>query len=231
MENFSISFNTVGSNEAALITGLTPAVQRDLRRPSRQILPPVEGHARYDVFDLCEMRAISAMADAGLNLKSNLHDAALIGYGMLNGVVTRICELHHGLDGDLDQLFNEEIKKQVEGSRLTGPVFDAVMARAALLKVLRAEWAERENPIAKPLDELVIAVEEKSSLICKANGTRKIGAYIEDASIKPFGYRQDYDGAVIVFDFQSLGAGLVMRADNAFWTSSNLDVPSCVDGS
>jgi hypothetical protein len=64
----AIILTTVTSAEAERITGFSQVRQRDLRRHG--YLPPVEGHARFDVFGIGYMMALRQCMDAGVMLHS-----------------------------------------------------------------------------------------------------------------------------------------------------------------
>lgn len=50
--------------DAEEISGLTTGMQRDFRR--RGILPPVSGHARFDPFEVADLRLLKLLSDGGL---------------------------------------------------------------------------------------------------------------------------------------------------------------------
>lgn len=60
-----IEINLFSASEVEKLTGLTTATQRDWRR--RGYLPELDGgHARYDIFDICEIAFMQKMTERGI---------------------------------------------------------------------------------------------------------------------------------------------------------------------
>ena len=58
------SLNLYTPAEAGRISGLSPGMQRDWRR--RGFLPAADGHARFNAFEVSDMRCLKLLSDGGL---------------------------------------------------------------------------------------------------------------------------------------------------------------------
>lgn len=88
--------------EAAKISGVNVALQRDWRR--RDILPKVEGHARFNPFDIGEMMALNSLGAQGVQLLQYRPILKMLGAGVMMAAL----ELRGAYSGDFDRIVNIE---------------------------------------------------------------------------------------------------------------------------
>jgi hypothetical protein len=72
--------NTFSASEAERVSGLSQNMQRDWRK--RGFLPPVEGKARFDFFDIAVLKVMKLLADRGMGPKAGGSIAWPVAYGI-----------------------------------------------------------------------------------------------------------------------------------------------------
>lgn len=73
---------TFSPREAERITGISVDQQRDYRRHG--YLPKVDGHARFDAYDLAKLYFVKAMADRGVGPRTSFKNAEVCATGIVH---------------------------------------------------------------------------------------------------------------------------------------------------
>ncbi len=77
---FNVELTHFTSREAEEICRVSMTQQRNWRRYG--FLPPIQGHARLDVFDLCELYALGLLADKGVSPKQAVEVVDILALGL-----------------------------------------------------------------------------------------------------------------------------------------------------
>lgn len=184
--------------QAAKITGINVALQRDWRR--RGILPPSEGRTKFTAFAVAEMLALSALAAQAIGPQQFKPIASSLGAGIVASAL-RDRSAYRG--GDIDAVVNTD-DEGIVGRLLVARPAD----RARELWEWRAAWLGRAVLGAAGHNPAAI----RTTFIQWAEGS--FAFY--DGPIQPFEQIDATDprrsGAIVMLDLEALGVALLKRA-------------------
>ncbi|WP_313443826.1 hypothetical protein [Brevundimonas sp.] len=183
--------------EAAKISGVNVALQRDWRR--RDILPKVEGHARFSPFDIGEMMALNSLGAQGVQLLQYRSILKMLGAGVMMAAL----QLREAYSGAFDGIVNIETPEIIDHLRHTHVsdrqnVVDRWRAVYARDRILRKEGHE-----ANSVRTMFIHWADNSF----AFSWGPIAAY---ETIEPSDPRRA--GAIVMVDLEGLGHALIKRS-------------------
>lgn len=123
---YNVGLTQFTSREAEVICRVSMTQQRNWRRYG--FLPPIEGHARLDVFDLCELYALGLLTEKSVAPKQAVEVVDMLGMGLAWHALTCIA----AYDGDDYLLANEPLNEFEKG--LSDPIFSRLdrFGRAAI---------------------------------------------------------------------------------------------------
>ena len=192
---------TYTPSEAAKISGVNVALQRDWRR--REILPRRDGHARYTPFELAELMALSALAVQGVGPQKFTSIANMLAAGIVDAAMDQ----PEAYDGPMDLVVNDEepewLREWVSGAneyKTWRWDYDLLRWRMRRIKRRVHLWQGYDPSVVR------------SFFIQWANGTFAF----EHSPIAPYEMIEESDprrrGAVLILDLAGLGSALVERA-------------------
>lgn len=111
---YKVELTQFTSRDAEKITRVSMTQQRNWRRYG--FLPPIEGHARLDVFDLCELYSLGLLTEKGVAPKQAVEVVDILGMGLAWHALTGAA----AYDGEDHLLSNEPLNEFEKG--LSAPI-------------------------------------------------------------------------------------------------------------
>ncbi len=222
MIGIATTFTTFTPGEAEKITDVSPATQRDWRRHG--FLPKIDGHARFDGFNLAEIMALKMLSERGVPLKQ----AAEVGELCARGIMHDALEQADAYEGDHFRVLEWEPGFLEPAATTAAADIEAVDKHIPGLKeTIEAARSETGTPADHPgawpmqADWLRRRVWNKKSLpravparffIWWANGEHRWDVSLDNAFNKHFSWDDEVGGPVIVLDQHALAGALLDRA-------------------
>ncbi|MFN7111354.1 MAG: hypothetical protein ACK4M2_06925 [Brevundimonas sp.] len=193
----TFNLRTFTPAEAAKISGVNVALQRDWRR--RDILPKVEGHARFSPFDVGEMMALNSLGAQGVQLLQYRPILKMLGAGVMMAAL----KLRGAYSGEFDRIVdvhNPEILGRLKHTHSLDKQETVNRWRAAYA---RQRILSKEGHEANSVRTMFIHWADNSF----AFSWGPTSAY---ENIEPSDPRRS--GAIVMVDMEGLGHALIKRS-------------------